>query len=113
MERLLEWGVDAILALQQFSPALDRVFTALTTFSDTEFYLLLLPFVYLCLDYRMGVRLTVWLMLSTYLNAVAKVLAAQPRPAEYDARVLALDEATGGGFPSGHTQNVVVVWGYT
>jgi undecaprenyl-diphosphatase len=108
----MDWGVRVILALQQYSPTLDGLFAALTMVSDTEFYMLALPFVYLSVDRRTGARLTAWVLLSTYLNAAAKVLAGQPRPAEYDASVRALREAMRGGFPSGHTQNVVVTWGY-
>jgi hypothetical protein len=51
-------------------------------------------------------------LISAYVNAIAKVLAAQPRPFQYDPRVRALVHAGGGGLPSGHTQSAVVVWGY-
>lgn len=41
------------------------------------------------------------------------MLAHQPRPRLYDSRVWAYSDMGGtGGFPSGHTQNVVMVWGY-
>jgi len=54
----------------------------------------------------------VLLLLSECVNAAAKSLAAQPRPFQYDARAKKLIDAGGGGFPSGHTQGAVVVWGY-
>ena len=60
----------------------------------------------------MGARVAILFLLCGYVNALAKVWAAQPRPFEYDPRVVALFPASGGGFPSGHTQNVVVFWGY-
>jgi hypothetical protein len=63
-------------------------------------------------DRRVGARLTVLCLCSTYLNFATKTLADQPRPYEYDSRVRQLAEAPGGGLPSGHAQNVVVVWGY-
>ncbi len=112
MEGVLNWGIGVILWLQQFSPALDVPFQALTFMGDEEFFLLLLPLVYWCLDWRTGARLVVVYLLSAYLNSAAKVLAGQPRPFEYDLRVEALDGATGGGLPSGHTQSTVVLWGY-
>ncbi|MBW1783392.1 MAG: phosphatase PAP2 family protein, partial [Deltaproteobacteria bacterium] len=49
---------------------------------------------------------------SIYLNSIAKALAQQPRPFQYDSAVKRIVDAKGGGFPSGHTQGTVVVWGY-
>ncbi len=113
MDGLMEWGLRVIAWFQQFSPALDWPFRAFTFMGDEEFFLLLLPLVYWCLDRRMGARLTVAFLVSAYTNAVAKTLAAQPRPLDYaPERVKVLWDATGYGFPSGHTQSAVVVWGY-
>jgi len=45
--------------------------------------------------------LTIAFLLSAYVNAIAKILADQPRPFEVDSRVRKLYDPTGGGFPSG------------
>lgn len=112
MERFLDWGVDVVIWFQRYSPTLDLPFKVFTFMGDQLFFMLLLPLIYWCLDRHTGARLTILFLFSAYLNAVAKVLAAQPRPYQYDPRVLQLYKAGGGGFPSGHTQNAVVVWGY-
>ncbi len=113
MDGLMEWGLRVIAWFQQFSPALDWPFRAFTFMGEEEFFLILLPLVYWCLDRGTGARLTVAFLLCAYTNAVAKALAALPRPPEYaPGRVKGLWEATGYGFPSGHTQSAVVVWGY-
>jgi membrane-associated phospholipid phosphatase len=112
MENILAWGIDVILWFQQFSPALDIPFKMLTFMGDEMFFLLFMPFIYWCVDRRTGARMIILFLFSAYINAFAKVLAKQPRPFEYDARVQKLVEAGGGGFPSGHTQGAVVVWGY-
>jgi membrane-associated phospholipid phosphatase len=112
MQPILEWGIEAVLWFQQFSPMLDAPFASLTFLGDEEFFLLLLPFVYWCVDRHSGARLIVLFLCSTYLNAMAKELVDQPRPFEYDSRVKMIREAYGGGLPSGHTQGAVVVWGY-
>ncbi len=113
MQPLLDWGIELILWLQQFRPALDLPFRALTFISDELFFLLFLPLVYWCLDRRTGARVTLLFLVSAYVNAVVKVFAAQPRPALYDPRVWAYSDVGGsGGFPSGHTQNTLAVWGY-
>ncbi|MGD1991805.1 MAG: phosphatase PAP2 family protein [Anaerolineae bacterium] len=112
MEGILDWGTEVVLWFQQFSPTLDPLFRSLTFMGEEDFFLLLLPFVYWCLDRRNGARLTILFLLSTYLNAVIKVVAGQPRPFQYDPRVQKLWETSGNGFPSNHTQGAVVVWGY-
>lgn len=111
METFLDWGVDVVLWLQQFSPALDVFFKSLTFFGNKEFFLLFLPFIYWCIDRRTGARMLFVLLFSVFINSAAKVLVNQPRPFHYDSRVKKIVEAYGGGLPSGHTQNTVVLWG--
>ena len=112
MENVLDWGVEVVLWLQQLSPALDLPFKSLTSLGNLEFFLIFMPLIYWCVDRRTGARLLVLFLISAYVNAIAKVIAGQPRPFQYDTRVKALVPATGGGLPSGHTQSAVVVWGY-
>jgi glycerophosphoryl diester phosphodiesterase len=112
MDGILKWGVEVILWAQQFSPKWDLFFKIFTSFGSEIFFMLLLPLVYWCLNRGEGARLAILLLITSYINAVAKALAAQPRPFLYDARVQQLYPAGGGGFPSGHTQIAVAVWGY-
>lgn len=111
METLLDWGITTILWVQQFSPTLDLPFKVFTLMGEEVFFTLLVFFVYWCIDKRTGVRLAILFLLSGYINTLAKVLASQPRPFEYNSQVRKLFEADGGGLPSGHTQNTVVIWG--
>ena len=112
MESLLDWGIEVVLWSQQFSPALDLPFKILTSLGDKEFFMLLMPLIYWCIDRQAGARLFILLLFSAYLNEVAKLLADQPRPFHYDSRIMKIVDADSGGFPSGHTQSAVVVWGY-
>lgn len=112
MHRILDWGIQVVLWFQQFSPACDIPFKALTFLGDETFYLLFMPLVYWCIDRRTGARLLFLLLFSAYLNETAKALAGQPRPFAYDQRVRPISHAVGGGMPSGHTQHAVVIWGY-
>lgn len=112
MDNSLDWGIQVVLWLQQFSPALDLPFKLFTFLGEELFFLLLLPGLYWSLDRRIGARVTLLFLLSTYLNFAAKTVLDQPRPFQYDPRVRQLGEAPGGGLPSGHAQNAVVVWGY-
>jgi membrane-associated phospholipid phosphatase len=112
MESVLNWGIEVVLWFQQFSPALDLPFKVLTFLGDKEFYLLLMPLVYWCINRRAGARLFMLLLFSACLNEGAKLLADQPRPFNYDPRVIKFVHEDSGGLPSGHTQSAVVVWGY-
>jgi len=112
MTGILDQGIDAIVWLQQFSPMLDTPFRCLTFLGDKEFTLIFLPFCYWCLDRRVGARLTIFFLISAYINAAVKVLCHQPRPFEYSDRVRRIVPAGGRGFPSGHTQATVLIWGY-
>ena len=112
MESILNWGIDVVLWFQQFSPTLDLPFKVLTSLGDKEFYLLLMPLVYWCINGRVGARLFLLLLVSAYLNEAAKLLVDQPRPFHYDPRVIKFVHEDSGGLPSGHTQSTVVVWGY-
>lgn len=112
MESILHWGAEVILRLQQLSPEWDLPFIVLTHMGGEPFFLVLIPMLYWCLDRRTGARLSLLFLLSAYANAAAKILASQPRPFEYNPQVRKLVEATGGGLPSGHTQNSVAFWGY-
>lgn len=112
MENLLNWGIEVIVCFQQLSPTLDLPFQIFTFLGDELFYLLFLPVIIWCFDYRIGIRLTILFLFSAYLNSSAKALAGQPRPFEFDPRVKKLVQAGGYGLPSGHTQSTVVVWGF-
>jgi membrane-associated phospholipid phosphatase len=112
VDSILDRGIDVVLWFQQFSPALDAPFLLMTFMGDQEFFMLMLPFVYWCVDRSAGSRLIFFFLLSVYLNQIAKELLDQPRPFQYDSRVRQLTAASGGGLPSGHTQQAVAVWGF-
>jgi len=109
---VLNWGIGPILWLQGFSPLLDLPFKLVTFLGNKEFLILFFPLLYWCVDRRVGMQVAILFLISAYLNDVAKMVAAQPRPFQYDTRVKAIVHTGGGGLPSGHTQGAVVVWGY-
>lgn len=110
MDGILEWGHDLIEWVQQFSPALDLPFKAITTLGAEQVFLLLLPLIFWCVDKRRGLRLGALLILSAYLNYALKNLFDQPRPSPDRVKVLATE--TSPGLPSGHSQNTVAVYGF-
>ncbi len=111
MEAIWQWGLDLIRTIQLVhGPALDAIFKAITFMGEEEFFLILLPLVFWCVDFAWGTRLAFVYLFSPYVNTVFKDLFAHPRPFELDPAVK-LHDVRGYGLPSGHAQSAVVVWG--
>jgi membrane-associated phospholipid phosphatase len=113
LQSLVPWGADFIVWVQSFSnPFLDAVFKTVTFLGNEEFYLLLLPCVYWCVNKQIGVSLGYISLLSAWLNDVIKYLFKIPRPGALDSRIRVLTEETSPSFLSGHAQGTMVNWGY-
>ena len=111
MTGIESWGTLVILWLQSFSmPGLDLLFKLITFLGDEKFYLFLVPFVYWCVDKRLGLRLALVVMASNAVNLWLKFAFGLSRPPSPPVRHI-VDE-TGPGFPSGHAQAVTVALGY-
>ena len=111
MDPILEWGIEVIVAIQTIrSPALDVFFQGVTFLGDAEFYLLVAPIFIWSVNYRLGARLGILLLFSSYINEALKNALMQPRPCE-PRPDLCIDQAEGYGIPSGHSQNAIVFWG--
>ena len=111
MESILDAGIQLILFLQSLGTWLAPIMQGFSTLGYEEFYLLLAPALYWCLDTRIGLKVGLMLMLSGSINALFKWAFLQPRPYWYDARVIAYSAETSFGLPSGHAQNAVAVFG--
>ena len=111
MNPILDWGIDLIAGLQTSAPWLEvpsRFFSFLGT---EEFYLVLLPFLYWCVDVRLGLRIGVILTVSDSLNTFFKFVFHQPRPYWVSDKVKVIRAEVSYGLPSGHAQHAVTFWG--
>ena len=111
MNPILDWGIDFIAGLQTSAPWLvapSRFFSFLGT---EEFYLIILPFLYWCVDVRLGLRIAVILSVSDSLNTFFKFVFHQPRPYWVSDKVQAIQAGGSYGLPSGHAQHAITVWG--
>jgi membrane-associated phospholipid phosphatase len=112
MEAMLQWGLELIRAIQKpANPALTGVMRIITEFGSLTAYMIMLPFIYWCIDEKKGVRLGLTILISAWVNVCLKLLLNQPRPffSGYDPSVGMIAEQLG-GFPSGHAQNSLVMW---
>lgn len=103
--------VGLIQWLQTFSsPFLDTFFQMFTHLGSHYAYMAIIPFVYWAVDRRVGARLGGLFLFSMWLNGLLKEYMILPRPDPQLVRVMA-DEPSP-GFPSGHAQGAMTLWGY-
>ena len=111
MGTIFQWGLNFIIMIQQIdTPLLDSFFRAITLLGDELFYLLLFPFLLWCVDFYLGIRVGIIFLLSVYVNTGVKEIFQQPRPFDLLPEIQKV-HASGYGFPSGHAQSSLVVWG--
>jgi membrane-associated phospholipid phosphatase len=111
MDAIIQWGLDFIIMIQRIdTPLLDSFFRAITSLGDELFYLLLFPFLLWCVDFYLGIRVGIIFLSSVYVNNGLKEIFQQPRPF-YILPEIQKVYAYGYGFPSGHAQSSMVVWG--
>ncbi|MCX6090477.1 MAG: phosphatase PAP2 family protein [Candidatus Atribacteria bacterium] len=101
-------GSESILFLQQFStPFFDGLFHWVSFLGDEFFYFILLSFIYWCVDKKLGIRLSIVIFCSLYVNYTLKDFFHFPRPQGAGIRVMDFPE--GESFPSGHAQSGATV----
>lgn len=111
MEPLLDWGIEVIHTIQQIqSPLLNSVLLVISGLGGSLSFVLVIPLLFWCVDYTLGMRVTVVCTLSAFCNFSLKDFLAQPRPFNLDPGV-GLTTAMGYGLPSGHAQGSLVLWG--
>jgi membrane-associated phospholipid phosphatase len=112
MESTLLWGLELIRSIQSHaSPALTAFMKVVTNLGAAPVYLVLLPLIFWCFDEEKGLRLSLAVLVSLWINMVLKHLLAQPRPfwEGWDPSVGMIGEDYN-GFPSGHAQISLVMW---
>ena len=111
VQEILNWGIDVITLLQHFEADFFVLFMkGITLIGNKTAYLIMMPVVLWCVDFRIGIRTGVVFLSSAYLNFAFKDILAQPRPFILEPSVN-LIEASGYGLPSGHAQGSLVFFG--
>ena len=109
MDALFDLGLETTRWLQTTYPQLAGFFRLLTAFGDLEFYLVVLPLVYWCVDKQFGKHATYLLAFTYVINSTLKHFLESPRPFWLDESV-GLSDAAGYGVPSGHTQSAATLY---
>jgi membrane-associated phospholipid phosphatase len=105
------WDVGGNGALQGLGGWLKLPMEIFTFLGDEQFYLLLVPLVYWCLNKELGADLGVLLVLSSFANTALKSFFKHSRPF-WEAPALQLGVAGSFSTPSGHAQTSAALFGY-
>ncbi len=103
----MNFEIEIIYWLQNLrNDFLDELFQIFTIFGEELILIVVLGFVYWCIDKKIGERLGLTVFVSLGLNSVLKLMVMRPRPFVVDNNITNLRPDTAGGysFPSGHTQ---------
>ncbi|ARK30892.1 phosphatase PAP2 family protein [Halalkalibacter krulwichiae] len=100
-------------------PMLDSIAAILTFLGNEEFYFLIVPIIYWCVQKQAGFRLFYIFLVSVTINAFLKITYAIQRPIGVEGvHSLFISSAEVGShypndsFPSGHAQGSTTLWGY-
>lgn len=106
------WGLEIILWFQAWrTPLIETVGVIFHYLGSEQFYLVILPLIYWCVDAAFGRRLALFFLLASWSNSWLKSLLRRPRPAHVSEAVKPVAEEAGYGPPSGHAQNAAALWG--
>lgn len=111
MDSLWQFELGVNLFLQSLGEWLILPMKLLSFLGQEEFFTIIMPLLYWCVDARLGFRVSVMLLLSNGFNSMLKQTFRTPRPFWYDRRALPLAVETSFGLPSGHAQISSSVWG--
>jgi len=112
MEAVLQWGLEFVRQVQTLTtPWLTIIMRAITNTGSVTVCMVIVSFIYWCVDEKKGLRLAVVLLISAWINFALKFFLDQPRPffEAYDPSV-GRAAVIMGGFPSAHAQNSLVMW---
>ncbi|MBO8142402.1 MAG: phosphatase PAP2 family protein [Firmicutes bacterium] len=105
------FDVGLIQSLQSFStPWLDRFFISVTHLGSHYAYMAILLFLYWAVDRRVARELTAVFLASLWFNQLLKEYLVMGRPDPVLVRAMVTEPSP--GFPSGHAQGAMTLWGY-
>ena len=111
MDQLIQLGVQWIISIQSLGGWLEMPMRFFTFLGSDNFFYLVLPLIYWCINASLGMRIGFILITSASFNSMAKLWFAGPRPYWVSDKVIPFSAENTFGVPSGHAQNAVSVWG--
>ncbi|MBI9048652.1 MAG: phosphatase PAP2 family protein [Anaerolineaceae bacterium] len=110
MEQIWFAEIQILEQLQQVAIWIIQFFKGVTFLGEENFFMVLMPIFYWCIDMSIGYRFTLVLLLSNWINAFFKMLIHFPRPYWLSTSIKAHVIETSFGLPSGHSTNAASIW---
>ncbi len=111
MQPLIDMSIAIIIAIQGMGEWLSAPMQFFSTLGTENFFFIVLPLIYWCIDAALGLRVGFILTIGSVFNHAAKILFAGPRPYWVSSHIKGLWPETGFGAPSNHAQTGMSVWG--
>jgi membrane-associated phospholipid phosphatase len=111
MGPVLEFGVRLVVAIQGLGSWLETPMKLFSFLGTEDFFMVVLPAIYWCIDANLGMQVAVIIMFSNSVNCFFKLAFHGPRPYWYSSLVKGLASETTFGVPSNHAQTATVIWG--
>ena len=114
IQSLLDVDRQLVATLQKHvaNQMLDHIFVFISALGRTPFYIAALLLI-LIFSWQLSLCLFLLLTLSELLNTLIKETVKRPRPCVRHADIANKDKVeSGSSFPSCHTQNTIIFWGY-
>lgn len=106
-----EIDLSWVIAFQSMGDWLVSPMRFFSFLGTEEFYILVMPFIYWCIDASMGIRVAAIMLFGSGMNLIIKIPFTGPRPYWMSTAVKPLWAEVYFGIPSGHAQQSVAVWG--
>jgi membrane-associated phospholipid phosphatase len=111
MDSLVLQGIELVRGFQSLGGWLKLPMLFFTFLGTEEFYIIVVPAIFWCVDRALGIELVTLLLVSSGTNELAKSVFKLPRPYWVEPK-LALSTDVSFGLPSGHAESAVALWGY-
>jgi membrane-associated phospholipid phosphatase len=111
MQTLIDSSIALIIAIQAMGNWLTVPMQFFSNLGTENFFFIVLPLIYWCMDAALGLRVGFILTISGTLNYTVKLLFAGPRPYWVSSHVKGLWPEASFGMPSNHAQLGTSVWG--
>ena len=111
MQTLIDSSIAFIIAIQGMGEWLITPMRFFSNLGTENFFFIVLPLIYWCIDAALGLRVGFILTISGTLNYATKLLFASPRPYWVSSHIKGLWPEASFGLPSNHAQLGMSVWG--
>ena len=111
METIHLLELPIILYLQTLGNWILSAAKGFTLLGNEEFYFIVMPALFWCIDFRFGINVGVMLILSNNVNSLFKLAFHSPRPYWISSKLTTSITEPSFGLPSGHAQNAASLWG--